>query len=273
MKLIKNKAFTLVELLVVITILAILSVVAYQSFGWVTDKAHNSVKLKNLAIAWSKLQEFYTSENYYPMPQNKLDTNRWWYDNSIEAQPSNYIKVTYSDAEISSLSWTLADYKWGWIIYWTWTWAQWETEEKQVWAKWVFWIQWNFNKKYLKKDIYDNQLWDIKLTWEWKKMIDYWIWKFVYAVYARPAATSNWNLSWNRWSYYELATTLKMEEWEWYVTKIEWDYTSDNFSWPDKANYPETLIWLKNDQDDDPDKTTTDSNQWIPYPLDNFARQ
>jgi len=33
MKNLKNKAFTLVELLVVITILAILSVVAYESFG------------------------------------------------------------------------------------------------------------------------------------------------------------------------------------------------------------------------------------------------
>jgi prepilin-type N-terminal cleavage/methylation domain-containing protein len=34
-----NKGFTLVELLVVITILAIISVVAYQSFGGATDKA------------------------------------------------------------------------------------------------------------------------------------------------------------------------------------------------------------------------------------------
>jgi prepilin-type N-terminal cleavage/methylation domain-containing protein len=33
MQKIKNKAFTLVELLVVITILAIISVVAYQNFG------------------------------------------------------------------------------------------------------------------------------------------------------------------------------------------------------------------------------------------------
>jgi prepilin-type N-terminal cleavage/methylation domain-containing protein len=33
MKNLKNKAFTLVELLVVITILAIISVVAYQNFG------------------------------------------------------------------------------------------------------------------------------------------------------------------------------------------------------------------------------------------------
>ncbi|MDR2411207.1 MAG: prepilin-type N-terminal cleavage/methylation domain-containing protein [Candidatus Peribacteria bacterium] len=33
MRKLTNKAFTLVELLVVITILAIISVVAYQSFG------------------------------------------------------------------------------------------------------------------------------------------------------------------------------------------------------------------------------------------------
>jgi prepilin-type N-terminal cleavage/methylation domain-containing protein len=33
MKILRKKAFTLVELLVVITILSILSVVAYQSFG------------------------------------------------------------------------------------------------------------------------------------------------------------------------------------------------------------------------------------------------
>jgi prepilin-type N-terminal cleavage/methylation domain-containing protein len=33
MRKLANKAFTLVELLVVITILAIISVVAYQSFG------------------------------------------------------------------------------------------------------------------------------------------------------------------------------------------------------------------------------------------------
>jgi prepilin-type N-terminal cleavage/methylation domain-containing protein len=39
MKNLKNKAFTLVELLVVITILAIISVVAYQNFGGAVDKA------------------------------------------------------------------------------------------------------------------------------------------------------------------------------------------------------------------------------------------
>lgn len=44
-----RKGFTLVELLVVITILAIISVVAYTSFGGATDKAKNSTKLQQLA--------------------------------------------------------------------------------------------------------------------------------------------------------------------------------------------------------------------------------
>jgi type II secretory pathway pseudopilin PulG len=37
-------------LLVVITILAILSVVAYQSFGGATDKAQNVTKKQNIAL-------------------------------------------------------------------------------------------------------------------------------------------------------------------------------------------------------------------------------
>jgi prepilin-type N-terminal cleavage/methylation domain-containing protein len=45
MKLIKNKAFTLVELLVVITILSIISVVAYQNFGGAVDKANVGRKI------------------------------------------------------------------------------------------------------------------------------------------------------------------------------------------------------------------------------------
>ena len=48
MKKINNKSwFTLVELLVVITILTIISVVAYQNFGGATDKA----------VAWRKVND------------------------------------------------------------------------------------------------------------------------------------------------------------------------------------------------------------------------
>lgn len=261
---IKNKAFTLVELLVVITILAILSVVAYQSFGWVTDKAQNTTKKSNVAVLGNTLWIFYTEENHYPMPQEYSSTNLWWYNSGATAQISNTISVEYNDQEVKNIKpWSA----WGWIIYGSWTWA-WTT---QIAAKWVIWINWKFNKKYLKEKIYDVQLWDIKLTWETdKKMIDYGIGKFVYAVYARPAIPTNWNTSWTRWTYYTLATTFKEIEWEWYQTYLVQNYSKDNFS-NNISNYPSNLIWLSQDEKDK-NVATTNPDQWIPYPIDNFAR-
>ena len=255
-----KKAFTLVELLVVITILSILSVVAYQSFGWATDKANNVTKKSNITTLWNTLELFQTDKHYYPMPQASSTTNLWWYNSWTTATPSNTIRVTYNDQEIASIvSWN----GW-WRINWTWS-----LSASQIWAKWVIWLNWSFNKKYLKKDIYDTQLWDIKLTDTNQKMIDYWIGKYVYAVYSRAATAANWNISWSKWTYFELATTLKDTDWEWYTTYLEWNYSKDNFDTP--SDYPETLIWLKN-WEKDKNVDTLQSNQWIPYPIDWFAK-
>ncbi len=258
----KKQAFTLVELLVVITILAILSVVAYQSFGWATDKAQNVTKKSNIALLGSTLEIFNTEEHFYPMPQDYSATNLWWYNSWTTASISNTIAVTYNNQEISSIK------AWSTNGWWTINWISWNSAN-QIAAKWVIWINWKFNKKYLKEKIYDTQLWEIKLTWSNEKMIDYWIGKYVYALYARPATTWNWNVSWNRWTYYILAATFKELDWEWYKTYLTWNYSKDNFSNPD--DYPEDLIWLKQDQVDN-NVATTDSNQWIPYPIDNFAK-
>ena len=73
----KSSAFSLVELLVVITILVIISVVAYTSFGGVTDKAKNSSKISHLTSIESGLQMFYQEKNYYPMPAANSATNVW----------------------------------------------------------------------------------------------------------------------------------------------------------------------------------------------------
>jgi len=68
MRTIKNAGFTLVELLVVITILSIISVVAYQSFGGATDKAIASRKIQDISTLETALQQFKVANNYYPMP-------------------------------------------------------------------------------------------------------------------------------------------------------------------------------------------------------------
>jgi prepilin-type N-terminal cleavage/methylation domain-containing protein len=276
MRNLKKKAFTLVELLVVITILAILSVVAYESFGWVTDKAHNATKTSNFTSIASKIGLFKTSENYYPMPQSRSDTNLWGYNSGSISQVSNTISVIYDEAEINSLTANLTAINWGWVIFWTWTWAQGGGTDTQIWAKWVIWTQGSFNKKYLPKPIYDNQLWDIEFTWSDEKMIDYWIGKFVYAVYSRATPTggalpSTWNNSGTTGSSFEIATTLKVVDWEWYITKVEWTYSNDLFSWTDADKYPETLLGLT-DKQKDLNRPTTDVNQGIPYPINNFAQ-
>jgi len=262
MKNLKTKAFTLVELLVVITILAILSVVAFQSFGWATDKAENVTKKSNISTLGNTLQLFKTEERYYPMPQNyDASTNIWGYNSWTTATISNTITVTYNDQEISSIN----SGNWGWTINWIWG-----NISNQIAAKWVIWTNGSFNKKYLKKEIYDTQLGDIKLTWVADdKMIKHWVWKYTYAVYARPAISANWNVSWSKWTYYELAATFTNTQWEWYITYLVWDYTSDNFNTP--SDYPETLIWLKDEQKD-LNVATTVTNQGIPYPIDWFAK-
>jgi len=265
----KNKAFTLVELLVVITILAILSVTAYQSFWWATDKAQNTTKKSNVTLLSNTLWIFYTEENYYPMPQTKSDNNLWWYTWSYDATESDTIKVIYNKQEIQNIVKT--ETKWGWIIYWTWIWAKNGSTPTQIWAKWVLWVNWKFNKKYIKEKIYDTQVWDIRLTWlSDKKMIDFWIGKYVYALYARPSKISdnNWNVSWTRWTYYTLYATFKDLEWEWFETFLTWNYSQDNFT--STNNYPEDLLWLKLNQKDN-NVETTNPNQWIPYPIDNFS--
>jgi prepilin-type N-terminal cleavage/methylation domain-containing protein len=66
MKFTQNKAFTLVELLVVITILAIISVVAYQNFGGAVDKAVSGRKVGDVATIESSLMQYKADKNFYP---------------------------------------------------------------------------------------------------------------------------------------------------------------------------------------------------------------
>ncbi|MDR0772479.1 MAG: type II secretion system GspH family protein [Candidatus Peribacteria bacterium] len=72
-----NKAFTLVELLVVITILAIISVVAYQSFGGATSKAISARKISDVATIESSLLQYKVDKNFYPKVDMYSATNMW----------------------------------------------------------------------------------------------------------------------------------------------------------------------------------------------------
>lgn len=266
-----NKWFTLVELLVSITILAIISVVAYQSFGWATSKAQNARKTQDLTTIETSLNMIYSEKNYYPLVGEYNNTNEvFGYNSAAEAQPSNTFKASKKWAEID----TLADAKGGWKIYWTWTFAS-----KQIWAKWTI-SQNVLGKQYLTKDLYDIEVWDLKDS-TGATLISKWIGRYVYATYNRWLTSTNWTSNMT-WTSYNLAASFKIEEWDGYFTKIVWPYSNENCG-SDKDKCPKTLIWSKDNvlinwqklgEKSDwsllTDINSEKENQGIPYPVTNF---
>lgn len=273
-----KKAFTLVELLVVITILAIISVVAYQNFWWAVDKAVGWRKISDVSTIETSLQQYKADNNYYP-PTDLYSgsTNVWWYNSWVVATPSNKIKVTYNWQEIdtivnaSSIGW--------WKVYGSWILSQ-------IWAKWTISMT-TLGKKYLSKDLYDPEIWDLKVKSTSNKMIDYGIWRYVYAVYKK----SDWSIWWNTnkiWTAYNIAYTVKENWTDGYITKIVWDYDEESCS-TSKPNCPKTLIWTlswwttnkilldkqlmwkENGNVTDIASFWSDQdNQWIPYTVTDF---
>ena len=230
--------FTLVELLVVITILAIISVVAYQNFGWAVDKAVWGRKISDVSTIETALQQYKSDNNFYPAVWMSWATNLWGSSTWVNATPSNIIKVTYNWAEIQAVSQSSI---WGWRVFGSWTWENIATW-KQVWAKWTISqaILW---KKYLSKDLYDPEVWDLKVVngWVTTKMIDYWMGRYVYAVLKKNTATWPWTSNYN-WNAYNMAYTVKKDWSDKYITKIVWDYDT-NSCFDDSATCPTTLIW------------------------------
>ncbi len=255
----KNKAFTLVELLVVISILAIISVVAYQNFGSAVWKAVSGRKIQDVSTIESSLQQYKSDKNYYP-PTDSYDSslNMWWYTWTT-ATASNTISVNKSGEEISSIN---SANGWG-RVFGTWAWTA-----KQIWAKGTI-SQNTLGKQYLTKDLYDPELWDIKV-WS-NKMIDSGIGRYVYATFKKPfTSDTTWWTDNKNATYYNIAYTIKKEWSDEYITKIVWDYDEQS-CYDDKANCPKTLIWswtvILTDNQDISSSDSTNPNQWVPYPV------
>lgn len=268
MRQINNKGFSLVELLVVITILAIISVVAYQNFGGATDKAISGRKINDIGTIETALQQFKADNQYYPMPVASDTTNLWGYNSWVVALTSNVIDVTYAGKEISAIT---SGSGW-WRVYGTWAYSG-----SQVWAKWVIGYTTDFTKKYLSKDLYDPEIGDIKVGTS-AKMIDSGIGRYVYGIYAQPKVAANWNKQWISGTYYNIATSVKKKDSESYESYIVWDYDKNSCETP--TGCPDSLIGtasgstsnvsLINKSVQDINKTSLDANQGIPYPVKDF---
>ncbi|MDP2090837.1 MAG: prepilin-type N-terminal cleavage/methylation domain-containing protein, partial [Candidatus Gracilibacteria bacterium] len=73
MKLQKQKAFTLVELIVVITILAILGTIAFISLQGYSQNSRDSVRISDVSRMKTTLELFHLDAGKYPSPTEGLD--------------------------------------------------------------------------------------------------------------------------------------------------------------------------------------------------------
>ena len=69
----KNKAFTLVELIVVITILAVLATVAFISLQWHAQNSRDAVRQSDIKAIQKQLSFFILKDNKYPVPDDKIN--------------------------------------------------------------------------------------------------------------------------------------------------------------------------------------------------------
>ena len=159
---IHKKGFTLVELIVVITILAILWTIAFISLQWYAKDARDSVRAQDIANIKKSLELFITEKWFYPNPSNATDiTYSWWvvwsqwivWNSVVEnlwqlnKKPVDPILATeYSYSRTNAKT----EYELSWILEW-WGVAQ-TTVLNQAKAATNFMaiVWWNYNGKVLK---------------------------------------------------------------------------------------------------------------------------
>jgi len=74
----KLRGFTLVELIVVISILVILWTIAFLQFGSFSSSARDSSRISNVANLKKWLDMFQIKTGVYPMPENSTTLTMSW---------------------------------------------------------------------------------------------------------------------------------------------------------------------------------------------------
>lgn len=251
-----TRGFTLVELLVVITILAIISVTAYTSFSGSTDKAKNSTKLNHIASIGMGIEKSFLDNTYYPMPSQYSTTNLWGYK-SVAANIANTFTGTKSGDAIATVNATST--LGGGIVY------ESGSATNQIGAKGTIDSD-VLAKKYLDQELADPAIKDIKVG-NTETLKDYGIGEYVYAVYAKN--NTDWTSASKKASAYNLAITIADEQ-KGAVTKV-----SGNFDKSTCVNCPNTLIGpgTANNNLKDGESylgSTFDANTRVAYPISGY---
>jgi prepilin-type N-terminal cleavage/methylation domain-containing protein len=203
---VSTRGFSLVELLVVVTILAVISTVAYVSLSGSTDKAKNSKRLEHMNTAETALGMFRQEKQYLPLPNANSGTNLWGYNASVPALSTNTgIFVLTPDgnaiASVTSGSGGGVIYQIGGSV--------------QIGAKGVL-EQSLVGKQYLSQDIADPSS-DTKVGTT-QTLKEFGIGRYIYAVYSKPTGGA-WNADGKSTTGFNIAITV-MDDQKGYVTKI-----------------------------------------------------
>ena len=68
-----NRAFTIVELLIVIVVIAILATITIVSYNGITKSAYNSQIISGVRSHYSAIQMYYAMNDAYPQTQREID--------------------------------------------------------------------------------------------------------------------------------------------------------------------------------------------------------
>lgn len=252
------RAFTLVELLVVITILAIISITAYTSFSGSTEKAKNATKIGHITNIETGLNTFFVSKNYYPMPSEYSATNLWGYSGSLDAAVSNTFSGSKNGDQILSVSGGLLTVGGGKVY------AS-GSSVSPIGAKGTIDSD-VLPKQYLSQELSDPSIKDVTVG-DTQVLKDYGIGEYIYGVYAKN--NTDWTSASKKGSAYNLAVVTSDDQ-KGVITKI-----SGNFDKSTCVNCPNTLIGSGTSNTNLKDGesytgSTFDANTRVAYPISGF---
>lgn len=165
MKYIK-KAFTLVELVVVITILSILATITFVSYGLYTSNARDSVRISDIENIDKSLNLFNIEHWFFPEPDGSyfityswsIAWTQWYFWEDLLRKTQELSKVPVDPLTGSNYAYSVTNNKkevqfasilenqeiiWFSNVFWWWIAAPW----KELWTAYV---KWNYNWKFVK---------------------------------------------------------------------------------------------------------------------------
>ena len=209
-----NKAFTLVELIVVITILAILWTIAFISLQWYSKDARNSTRVSDIKSIEKVFSFYHLRESNFPAPTNGE-------------------QVTYSWAEV----WT--------------QWTFWESTRAEIWSKWnisnvpqdpLTWTQYTYSV------LNTGQEYQIAWVFEWDLSADLNLTSNSYAAWAYGSTYIRWNYNGQMaktqtgWVSYVLAVP-SIIKWNTTDTDLETIISSKKLTFKGSHNIPSSYSW------------------------------